>query len=141
MELHMVHQTADGKAAVIGLLYEIGSRNDFLHQLEPYLRTLAETKEKEVNVGVVDPWDVRGDGQAYYRYMGSLTTPSCDEGVIWTVINRVATVSSDQLKLLVDAVHDGMEMNARPLQMINDRDISFFCPDDHREHYYAAADH
>uniref|UniRef100_A0ACD5WMD3 Uncharacterized protein n=1 Tax=Avena sativa TaxID=4498 RepID=A0ACD5WMD3_AVESA len=142
MELHMVHMSADDKAAVIGLLYEIGGRDDnFLHQLEPYLRSLAETKEKEVNAGVVDPWDARGDGQAYYRYMGSLTTPSCDEGVIWTVINRVATVSSDQLKLLTDAIHDGMEMNARPLQKVNGRDISLFYPDDHREHYYAVADH
>uniref|UniRef100_A0A453T981 Carbonic anhydrase n=1 Tax=Aegilops tauschii subsp. strangulata TaxID=200361 RepID=A0A453T981_AEGTS len=140
LELHMVHLSAENKAAVIGLLYDIGSPDDFLHKLEPYLRRMADMKEKEEKVGVVDPWVARGDGEAYYRYMGSLTTPACDEGVIWTVIKRVATVSSDQLKLLTDAVHDGFEMNARPLQKVNGRDISFFCPDDHHERYYAAAD-
>uniref|UniRef100_A0A453T9B4 Uncharacterized protein n=1 Tax=Aegilops tauschii subsp. strangulata TaxID=200361 RepID=A0A453T9B4_AEGTS len=53
----------------------------------------------------------------------------------------VATVSSEQLKLLTDAVHDGFDINARPLQKVNYRDINFFCPDDHHERYYAAADH
>lgn len=140
LELHMVHLSAENKTAVIGILYKIGRRDHFLHELESYLRRIADTKEKEEMVGVVDPWEARGDGEAYYRYMGSLTTPACDEGVIWTVIKRVATVSSHQLKLLTDAVHDGFEMNARPLQKVNGRDISFFCPDDHHERYYAAAD-
>jgi carbonic anhydrase len=33
MELHMVHLSADNKAAVIGLLYKIGRHNDFLHKV------------------------------------------------------------------------------------------------------------
>ncbi|EMS55408.1 Bifunctional monodehydroascorbate reductase and carbonic anhydrase nectarin-3 [Triticum urartu] len=122
LELHMVHLSADNKTAVIGILYKIGRRDHFLHELEPYLKRIADTKEKEEMVGMVDPWEARGDGEAYYRYMGSLTTPACDEGVIWTVIKR------------------GFEMNARPLQKVNGRDINFFCPDDHHERYYAAAD-
>ncbi|XP_073360646.1 alpha carbonic anhydrase 7-like [Aegilops tauschii subsp. strangulata] len=35
MELHMVHQSAQGKAAVIGVLYEIGARDPFLHKVHP----------------------------------------------------------------------------------------------------------
>ncbi|KAF7098831.1 hypothetical protein CFC21_100545 [Triticum aestivum] len=141
LELHMVHLSTENKAAVIGRLYKIGRRDHFLHKLEPYLRRMAGTKEKEENVGVVDPWEARGDGEAYYRYTGSLTTPACGEGVIWTVIKRVATVSTHQLKLLTDAVHDGLEMNARPLQKLNGRDISLFCAHDDHERYYAAADY
>ncbi|XP_044957947.1 alpha carbonic anhydrase 7-like isoform X2 [Hordeum vulgare subsp. vulgare] len=110
LELHMVHLSAQNKTAVIGLLYKIGRRDHFLHKLEPYLMRMADMKEKEEKVGLVDP-------------------------------GEVATVSTDQLKLLTDAVHDGFEMNARPLQKVNDRDIRFFCPDDDHERYDAAADH
>ena len=33
----------------------------------------------------------------YYRYYGSLTTPSCDEVVVWTVLNNKVSISSDQV--------------------------------------------
>lgn len=37
MELHMVHQSAENKAAVIGVLYKIGSRDAFLRKVSPFL--------------------------------------------------------------------------------------------------------
>lgn len=33
----------------------------------------------------------------YYRYTGSLTTPACNEGVIWTVFARTLPLSADQV--------------------------------------------
>ncbi|XP_062192626.1 alpha carbonic anhydrase 7-like isoform X2 [Phragmites australis] len=128
MELHMVHESAENKAAVIGILYKIGRPDAFLHKLEPFIRRIADGPDREVRVGVVDPWGARGKGCAYYRYMGSLTTPPCTEGVIWTIIKKVRTVSRCQLELLREAVHDGMEDNARPLQEVNNRDIGIFRP-------------
>ncbi|XP_037471338.1 alpha carbonic anhydrase 7-like, partial [Triticum dicoccoides] len=105
MELHMVHQSAQGKAAVIGVLYEIGARDPFLHMLEPYLEMIAQQRQREEKVGVVDARGARGRASVYYRYVGSLTTPPCAQGVIWTIVKRVRTVSRHQLELLPEAVH------------------------------------
>ena len=40
LELHLVHESAEGKAAVIGILYEAGGRRDpLLHQVRPTIRS------------------------------------------------------------------------------------------------------
>lgn len=134
MELHMVHESAKNKAAVIGVLYKIGSKDPFLHKLEPFIKKIADSKDREEKVGVVDPMGAIGMAGAYYRYMGSLTTPPCTEGVIWTIVDGVRPVSGYQLKLLREAVHDDMKDNARPLQEVNNRDIGIFRPNPHQ--YY-----
>ncbi|KAJ1254353.1 hypothetical protein BS78_K078400 [Paspalum vaginatum] len=136
LELHLVHESADKKIAVIAILYEIGDGHDaLLHQLEPFIRRLANQRDREERVGLVNPMTARGRASVYYRYVGSLTAPPCTEGVIWTIIKRVRTVSRYQLELLRDAVHDGNEMNARPLQKLNNRDVSVFRPSPHDKHY------
>ncbi|KAF8769508.1 hypothetical protein HU200_006545 [Digitaria exilis] len=135
LELHLVHESAEKKAAVIAILYEIGAGHDaLLHQLEPFIRRIADKQDREERVGVVDPRRARGRASVYYRYMGSLTAPPCTEGVIWTIVKRVRTVSKYQLELLREAVHDDMEENARPLQDANNRDVSIFRPSP-RKHY------
>lgn len=35
------------------------------------------------------------DRTKYYRYLGSLTTPNCKEGVIWTIFKDPIKVSWD----------------------------------------------
>ncbi|KAL6647473.1 hypothetical protein ACP70R_014910 [Stipagrostis hirtigluma subsp. patula] len=134
MELHMVHESAANKTAVIGLLYEVGAPDAFLRKLEPFIRRVADRRDREEPIGVVDPRRARGRASVYYRYMGSLTTPPCTEGVIWTIVKRVRTVSKYQMDLLREAVHDDKEKNARPLQELNHRDISIFRPIP-RKHY------
>ncbi|XP_037467375.1 alpha carbonic anhydrase 7-like [Triticum dicoccoides] len=134
MELYMVHQSAKNKTAVIGVFYEIGARDAFQHKLEPYLEMIAKQPEREEKVGVVDARSARGRASMYYRYVGSLTTPPCTQGVIWTIVKRVHTVSRHQLELLREAVHDEMEKNARPRQEVKIRDISRFWPIQQNKH-------
>jgi carbonic anhydrase len=34
---------------------------------------------------------------SYYRYIGSLTTPPCSEGVFWTVFESSIEISTNQV--------------------------------------------
>ncbi|XP_010916593.1 alpha carbonic anhydrase 7 isoform X2 [Elaeis guineensis] len=129
LELHMVHQTADNKTAVVGILYKIGRPDPFLAKMEDYLKKVEDLAElEEEKLGMVDPRDVRKGSSEYYRYMGSLTAPPCTEGVVWIIIRKVRTVTQQQVNLLREAVHDDVGMNARPLQPINNRSVGLYRP-------------
>ncbi|XP_042473761.1 alpha carbonic anhydrase 7-like [Zingiber officinale] len=128
LELHMVHQSADNSTAVVGILYTIGRHDPFLSNIERQIQMIADKHEAEEAVGMVDPRHIRRGSRKYYRYMGSLTTPPCTEGVVWSIVKKVRTVTREQVDLLRQAVHDDSEMNARPIQQINDRMIGFYRP-------------
>nr|GEY41943.1 alpha carbonic anhydrase 7-like [Tanacetum cinerariifolium] len=38
------------------------------------------------------------------------------QNVIWTIVNKVRTVSREQLHAIREAVHDHAEVNSRPIQ-------------------------
>ncbi|KAI3842649.1 hypothetical protein MKX03_027313 [Papaver bracteatum] len=131
LELHMVHKNVRlQKVAVVAVLYTIctGCEDSFLSMLQDAIRDISAGGEKKVSVGLVDPNDIDMGSREYYRYMGSLTTPPCTEGVIWTIKKQVMTVSEEQVMSLRRAVHDGAIGNARPLQAINNRHILYYHP-------------
>ncbi|XP_055831094.1 bifunctional monodehydroascorbate reductase and carbonic anhydrase nectarin-3-like [Solanum dulcamara] len=126
MEAHLVHMSSDGKIAVIGILYKIGLLPDnLLTILEGGLIALADRKGAERAIGIIDPNIIKLDDNIYYRYIGSLTTPPCTEGVVWTIDGKVNSVTGRQIKLLQDAAVLGFEFNARPIQLLNGRSIKF----------------
>ncbi|ESQ29070.1 hypothetical protein EUTSA_v10023909mg [Eutrema salsugineum] len=125
MELHMVHTSAQGKTAVIGVLYRLGEPNEFLTKLLNGIKTV---EKEEKNLGIVDPRTIRVENEKFYRYIGSLTVPPCTEGVIWTVVERVNTISKEQIAALRNAVDDGYETNSRPVQDLHGRLVWFYDP-------------
>ncbi|CAJ2671529.1 unnamed protein product [Trifolium pratense] len=120
MELHAVHQNSKGEIAVIGIWYKIGGQDSFLSKLLEKIKLIGD---KDMDIGKINPKEIKFGSKHYYRYIGSLTTPPCTEGVIWTVLQKVRTVSSEQLKVLKEAVHPGFEENARPTQDLGEKQV------------------
>ncbi|KAI9119196.1 hypothetical protein K1719_009871 [Acacia pycnantha] len=132
LELHMVHQftqpNGTNKTAVFAALYMLGRPDPFLSKLEESIKEIGEEGEQK-SVGVINPSDIGlGRGHRYYTYTGSLTTPPCTEGVIWSISNQIRTVSREQLNLLVNSLQSYAKRNARPVQALNNREIQFRIP-------------
>ncbi|XP_039688946.1 alpha carbonic anhydrase 7 isoform X2 [Medicago truncatula] len=121
LELHLVHETPSGETAVIGILYKTGLPDLFLSLLRKDLEAISTSTGEERSVGVIDPRMIQFNKMHYYRYIGSLTTPPCDENITWTIVREVKFVSKEQIELLRVAVHDDSDSNARSLQPLNNR--------------------
>lgn len=59
------------------------------------LSTDSETWVPGLDVSALLPSDL----SRYFRYEGSLTTPPCAQGVIWTVFNQTVKLSAKQVGL------------------------------------------
>lgn len=117
MELHLVHKSAEGKLAVVGVLWQVGAENTALMPVWAHLPTTEGPKtdlEDEVNAAALLPAD-----HTTFQYSGSLTTPPCSEDVSWFVMAQQAELSADQLAAFT-AIYDG---NRRPVQPLNEREL------------------
>ncbi|XP_058079838.1 alpha carbonic anhydrase 7-like [Magnolia sinica] len=129
MELHMVHENNEGKLAVVGITYKFGRPDPFLQKIIPHVMPIETTElGAEIDAGIINPRDIKIGSRKYYRYIGSLTVPPCSEGVIWTLVKKVRTVSREQVRILREAVHDGCEENARPVQPQDGRTVLLYTP-------------
>jgi carbonic anhydrase len=117
-EMHLVHKAADGRLAVIGVLFEEGAANP---ALEPIWANLPASKGVESHLPhlAVDADDLLPVSRASYRYEGSLTTPPCSEGVTWIVMRTPVTMSAEQLARLRGV----LSANNRPVQPLNGRPL------------------
>ncbi|WAT18696.1 carbonic anhydrase family protein [Aurantiacibacter sp. MUD11] len=116
---HFVHASDAGELAVLGVMYVEGDAHSEMQKLVD--AAPAEAADAATVDGVTfDPAMLlpANDGEIeVYRYMGSLTTPPCSEGVNWHVVPEPVEVSAEQIA----AMEGVMGMNARPLQLLNGR--------------------
>lgn len=116
-EMHLVHKSADGTLAVVGVLIEPGVQNSRFDPVWKHLPAQpgpAQKLDQTVNVADLLPSDPRT-----WRYTGSLTTPPGSEGVHWNMMVEPVTVSQAQ----IDAFRAVMYRNNRPVQPLNGRTI------------------
>ncbi|MCX5741840.1 MAG: carbonic anhydrase family protein [Proteobacteria bacterium] len=117
LEVHLVHKDADGKLAVIGVLYDVGPEARALSSVWASWPSKHDVEKKLKKP--FDPTVLLPETRTVYRYSGSLTTPPCTEGVVWNVMRRTMTDSKLDFTLL------GLRMkpNTRPVQPLGDRKI------------------
>ncbi|CAG9183773.1 Carbonic anhydrase [Cupriavidus laharis] len=114
---HLVHKSAEGKLAVIAVLFRTGKSNA---ALRPVFASLpARAGDKHAMGGTINVGDLLPGSRDNYTFIGSLTTPPCSEDVRWVVMKTPVSVSSAQLA----AFRKLYRMNARPVQAVNGREV------------------
>lgn len=116
MEVHFVHQAAEGDLAVIGVFMESGSANA---TIDTIWNNIPAPNGRSNTLPRMDLTTLLPDGTEYFRYAGSLTTPPCSEVVSWVVMQDTISVSQAQ----IDTFESLYPMNARPVQGLNRRFI------------------
>lgn len=116
LELHLVHQNAQGQLAVVGVLIVNGAANS---NLQLMFDNMPPQEGTNMANGTISPGNFLPANRSYYGYNGSLTTPPCSEGVKWIVLQNPITASQAQ----IDAFTELYQVNARPVQDLNLRSI------------------
>lgn len=140
MEFHFVHYdkefenvTSASKypkgIAVLAVLFELSDKdNEDLHHIMKAAKLVSNwvgPSMAEIDSKVIPSLLLPKDRSTFYRYDGSLTTPGCQESVIWTVLTEKLPVSESQMKILKNVMSsDGnIKSNYRPIQELGSRDV------------------
>ncbi|KAG8174436.1 hypothetical protein JTE90_025034 [Oedothorax gibbosus] len=137
MEAHFVHINKRGAIAVVGVLYQEAPSNNTGFQ--PISEVLCDIKFKGNTARLRSRLDLSKLlprlPMQFFRYNGSLTTPGCTEGVIWSVAQNVNRIGSHQLKelrSLFSVTGNGnrarrnchLQDNYRPKQLLSGRKVT-----------------
>lgn len=111
MSAHLVHKAEDGKQAIVAVLLEKGADNPLIQTVWNHL-PLEKNEVVAPPATLLDPGQLLSENRSYYTYMGSRTTPPCNEGVLWLVLKQPQQMSAEQMAIFARLYRN----NARPLQ-------------------------
>ncbi|XP_062840114.1 carbonic anhydrase 4 [Anolis carolinensis] len=149
MELHIVHTKNNMNVsdavkdpegiAVLGFFLEgsekAKSKGKTAEAWEEFIKNLHKVSEKDKDedlTSTISLLDLLGTTNltSYYRYLGSLTTPQCNEAVIWTIFTdpilvppKVVEAFPSELRSSDSSSGPPIKNNFRPLQKIGDRKV------------------
>ncbi|KAF9378327.1 hypothetical protein BGX21_002934 [Mortierella sp. AD011] len=125
-EMHLVHQSADGALAVVGIMLQVQAKNNpffnWMTALDKKVDRIEkghgflvkdkvtgepvpgkeQVKYKLKRVDFADLLRVTGEFTPRWEYDGSLTTPPCTEGVAWNIVKTHIGLGIKQYDALVD---------------------------------------
>jgi len=141
MELHLVHyNTKYGKTAseaiasneynalaVLSIMFDVKEREDN-KELQPLFDSISKiTKSGETTkTEKIKPSALILDDRYFFRYNGSLTTPGCNEIVVWTLFKVPLMISQKQFDEVLKTTNSKMEKNSdnyRSVQNLNGRTV------------------
>lgn len=109
LEMHLVHRSAQGELAAVGVFFEAGAEHG---PLAPVFEGMDAASDEPLALAAdLDPSELLPESRAGWTYSGSLTTPPCTEGVRWHLLSSHVTVSDAQLRRFT-TIH---ELSSRPL--------------------------
>lgn len=118
IEMHLVHKSADGKLAVVGVFITEGAENPAFAPVWSHLPN-EESPGLIATGATVQVAGLLPAEQTIYRYSGSLTTPPCSENVTWSVMSQPVEMSAGQIATFT-AIISG---NNRPVQPVNEQGL------------------
>jgi carbonic anhydrase len=118
LEIHLVHRSIAGELAVVGAVFTEGAHNDGYQLLVANLPG-GPDDARHLDKVPAHADDLLPIPERYYRYVGSLTTPPCSEGVRWILMAEPIEMSAEQLGAFDAVLHE----NNRPVQDLGSRRI------------------
>jgi carbonic anhydrase len=119
MEMHMVHQAADGALAVYAAFFEPGDHNESFDALVEHLPDQPGHAHDLADV-TIDINKLLPQTRNAYHFSGSLTTPPCSEQVNWLVAVEPVPMAADQIEEFARR----LGANNRPTQPLHGRSIT-----------------
>jgi carbonic anhydrase len=118
MSLQLVHLSPEANLLIIEVPIVAGKENPVIKTLWEHI---PEPGKEQVTRGLkINAMDLLPANHGYYSYRGSLTSPTCNEGVLWFVLKNPIEMSEAQIAEYKKHYHD----TARPLQPLGERPVS-----------------
>lgn len=128
-EMHILHYDSDRfqsvseaenqpkGLAVLGVFIEVGAFNPAFDQVLRYFSSIKyagqSTQVPGFNIQQLLPDNLN----EYYQYEGSLTTPPCYPGVLWTVFRNPVTISYKQYLAMSSGLFSSQSTDFSPVHM------------------------
>lgn len=118
MSVQLVHLSPESRILIIEVPVVAGKENPAMKAILEHVP--ARGKENHVGGVKINSTDFLPADRSFYRFPGSLTTPICNEGVMWYVMKNPIEFSEAQ----IDEYKKYYQETARPLQPLNGRPVA-----------------